>query len=86
MAKSRINGGAYKIETGIPVPSKGNPRTYGVTDLMRRMKPGESALLPQYKTTLSAGAVRMAARLLRPEGFEFTMRTVDGGVRLWRVS
>lgn len=85
MAKKQANVNGYVIENNIPMPVRA-ARSHGVTEVMRRMQPGQSVLLPQYKTTLSAGAARMAARLLGPEGYQFTMRTVEGGVRIWRTS
>jgi len=89
VAKKHMNGIAtpgLKIEDGVPLPTDLRKRTTGITAVMRQMKPGQSVLLPQYRTTLNAGAARMAARLLGPEGFQFTMRTVEGGVRVWRLS
>lgn len=89
MAKKPVNGNGstvFKIEDDVPMPPGRAHRTYGVTATMRLMKPGQSILLPQYRTTLNAGAARMAARLLGPEGYRFVMRTVEGGVRLWRIS
>lgn len=66
-----------KIERGVPIPEA---RGKGHSAVLRKMKKGESALFPT-----KIGSIHS---LLRQCGFgagDFTCRTVDGGVRVWRL-
>ena len=67
------------IEDGIPVPPTGND--YSVLDLL---KPGQSVVLPgiPVQRAFNAG-VRRAAKF---PGRTYTCRTIEGGIRVWRVS
>lgn len=74
---------AYKIETGIPVPTKqGKP---SVAATLRALKPGESVLFPDKKiTTISRECCVQVLRC--GDGRSYTCRTVEGGVRAWRTA
>ncbi len=71
------------IEKGIPIPPRTGERT-GVTDLLRSMEPGDSILLDSPRAARSYTPIM--DRLQKKEGLEFTSRTLDDGVRIWRVS
>ena len=65
-----------KIETGIPVPDRGN----GITAALRRLKKGDSVLIPGKKAVEMSGYVtnaKMTGKL--------TMRSTADGVRVWRI-
>ena len=71
--------GQFKIETGIPVPP--HPRNKGHTKAVRALKKGESVLLPVKIHSISS--------ILRRFGFSaktHVCRTVEGGVRIWRIA
>ena len=67
------------IEDSIPLPIQG-----GIRGLIRKLRPGQSIFLPQYKETSSISTSRW--RVSKETGAKFVTRKVDGGVRLWRVS
>jgi hypothetical protein len=78
-----VRADGYKIEDGVPIPPH-RPNTTSVADVIRMLEPGQSVLFAQYKSTANAGACRMAIATHKDR--HYVMRTVDGGVRLWRVS
>lgn len=66
------------IETGVPITGSFSPR-YGVlTALLSKLQVGESTLV-------SADNARSARSTLSRLDGRFVTRTVDGGVRIWRV-
>ena len=67
-----------KIEKGIPIAS--TPTKYGFLD---QLEPGDSVLLAH--VNLSSLAACMQYRQHR-YGKRFSRRTVEGGVRVWRIS
>lgn len=77
--KGKPNG-EIKIETGVPMPTKGRgaPRKYPWYE----MNVGDSFLVPG-KTHKRWHATAKAERLT---GFKFSVRTVEGGVRVWRIA
>lgn len=71
---------SFKIEHGIPIPRKassGRRAKYPFAD----MKPGDSIFLPGKKVN-ALGSILTPHRR---KGLKFTTRSVDGGVRVWRV-
>lgn len=68
----------YKIEKGVPLPA---PREDSATGFMRRMEIGDSMVLDKPIGIVS----RLAYQTAKGTGKKFTCRTVDGGVRVWRV-
>ena len=68
-----------KIEHGIPVPKKGKYAGNSVTHLLRQMRVGDSLFVP------GIAVQTMSSRLSRYHPKRFTQRTVDGGVRIWRI-
>lgn len=69
-----------KVESNLPIPSANGGKTkYPI----RTMKPGESFLAEGQK--MGGGAYSSAWTHGRLTGKEFTGRTVEGGVRIWRI-
>lgn len=82
----------FKIETGIPVPpllrSPGQPAKHP----FRLMAVGDSFFVPtadkketQKKQSRIAGAVSTFQKTAR-NGSRFTVRQVEGGIRVWRTA
>jgi hypothetical protein len=80
------NGHKLKIERGIPVPKKHGAGAHqdpnSVSGVLRRLQTGESVLVPGKLTNVSriVGYTKLAT------GYQFTCRTVEGGIRVWRLS
>lgn len=70
-------GNALKVEKNIPLPLAGNK---GYTAILRRLKKGESVLLP---TSIQSAAALGARSGRAPK--TFTMRMVEGGTRVWCI-
>lgn len=70
--------GEPKIEKGIPIP-KTRGRSGGRAGLLRSLKAGESVVLP-----MTAPIASTAASYALGKG-NYTVRTVEGGARVWRV-
>ena len=74
----------FKLERGVPVPKKGGGRQKGQTKYpFAIMKIGDSFMAA---SSLS-GIGTVSRKWARSTGSKaiFTCRTVDGGVRIWRV-
>lgn len=71
----------FKIEKGIPVPGHGAVRSKYPFDAMLV---GESFLVgpPTTLAQVSRAASKAGARM----GRKFATRTVEGGVRVWRIA
>ena len=63
-----------KIEKNVPIPKK---RTSGVSALLRKLKVGESILLPKQAAYTQAYAVLGKGNC--------TIRSTPDGVRVWRI-
>ena len=72
--------GLFAIEKGIPIPPHGNSRTskYPWADLCV----GDSFFVPGVKTDAMAGS---KANATKKYNAKYSMRAVDGGVRVWRI-
>ena len=68
--------GEFKIEDGIPIPKPRQQYPW------LKMRVGQSFFVPGGKTK-SLGSIDYARK---KTGFKFTARTVEGGVRIWRVA
>jgi len=68
------------IEKGIPIP----PIAYapGRFEIIRKMQIGDSIFFPRTPRKVVGAALAARRRRL---GFSFTLRTVEGGVRAWRI-
>ena len=71
-----------KIEKGIPIPTaRGNGPFGGFTDTLRKMKRGESVFFDKSNVSYA----RNAHAIARQAGVKVATRTVDGGLRVWRI-
>jgi hypothetical protein len=71
-----------RIEKGVPVPPGTNGKGYWIK-LFRRMRVGDSVLVPGVHISALAGQQSYAAKSV---GIKITRRTESGGVRCWRVA
>ena len=71
----------FEIEHGIPIPES-NPRL-GVT--WARMEVGDSILIPEGIKSIKS-VQRAASSYGSRHGKTFKSRTVEGGMRIWRVA
>lgn len=67
---------SIKIESGIPLPT--NRKNSGVSDALRDMKIGQSFFV-------KGGKIASVGSLARQVGVKVTARTLNGGVRVWRI-
>lgn len=74
-----MKNGKIEIETGVPLPHKGRWRAlYPWRDMII----GDSFFVPGKTPKTMTGSAAHARKQL---GFKFTLRSVDGGVRVWRI-
>ena len=66
-----------KIEKGIPIPERAGRKGVGV--VLKKLEVGESVFFPGRTSSGTSGSIGY----LRP--MRFTMRAVDGGLRIWRI-
>lgn len=66
------------IEAGVPITSSIGPRYGQLTSLLSKLQVGESTLV-------NADKARTARSTLSRLDGRFVTRTVDGGLRIWRV-
>lgn len=79
-----------KIEKNIPIPPPRRAERSGAFPFTD-MQEGESVFLadsPEHKTPPAARLTRAAHqyRKVHDPAFHYTIRTVEGGARLWRIS
>jgi len=67
------------IEQGIPVPTRHRTAPKGYSKALQELASGESRMLP-----ITMTQAQMAARHALGKG-NYVCRTVDGGVRIWRL-
>lgn len=71
------------IERDVPVPKLGNKVKSGTwTGFFGKMNIGDSAFFPGRKAT-DIGARAIGAS--KNNGHKFTVRSIDGGTRIWRI-
>lgn len=70
----------FTIERGIPIPPKANRKQMYPLDDMKR---GDSFFVKGKKADSLNGTIYRAAK--RRPSWKFLVRTVPGGVRVWRV-
>jgi hypothetical protein len=72
------------IETGIPVPKVNTSSNHsrGKKYPWLDMEVGDSFFVPDMLIQLISNSVTGASKRT---GFKFTCRTVEGGVRVWRI-
>ncbi len=71
-----------KIERGVPFPATA-PRAQLYP--FHEMEVGDSFFVPDSTTNRLGSAAHAYVRSRKP-GAKFTCRTIDGGVRVWRIS
>lgn len=74
----------YKVEDGIPIPSKmtGPGRSIGeFRQKLKTLQVGQSILYGKSRS----GVHTICKKIKKETGFMFTARKVDGGVRVWRI-
>lgn len=76
----------FKIERGVPIPPRRHgpqrgtaPPRHGYTDVLDRLRPGESVVLPRPISGCHGLTKRLAPK-------QFTHREIDGGTRVWRIA
>ncbi len=70
-----------QIDKGVPIRAIRRGRTKELGELLRRMDVGDSFLLtehPMSDRSLAKAAAKQA-------GIKLTSRTVEGGIRVWRI-
>ena len=72
-----------KIETGIPAPRE---RVHGRFGIVLEMRPGESVLFPPGSYVSYSSLSQSMTYYRRRYGLRLAMRTVPGGVRVWRLA
>lgn len=73
------------IESGVPLPTKETKKSRYP---FARMNVGDSFLIEGAKNSSSYEAMRVrsaASHYARRDGKKFTVRVVEGGIRVWRV-
>jgi hypothetical protein len=73
------NQPTYKIEKGIEISRRGNARIYPFDQL----EPGDSFFVPGAAHAKLSGPTNYARK--RWPDRKFAVRSVDGGIRVWRV-
>lgn len=76
-----------KIEKNIPIPSKGFRKEFKFSFIFE-MEVGDSFLLKCTPEELAVKRSRMNSQInyhTKSEGLKFSSRTVEDGVRYWRV-
>lgn len=73
----------FKIEKNIPIPKADRGSGSGRNEKYpwSKMVPGDSFFVPQIKVSSIIGS---AWRASKRHNAKFTVRKVDGGVRVWR--
>lgn len=80
-APFRIDVGMVQIDKGVPVPGRKTPMDW--TPLLGRLEVGDSFLVPAAAKSSIGTAVKAHKD---STGMALTTRTVDGGIRVWRVA
>ena len=75
-----MKNGEFKIERGVKIPKQTRPKSK-VRLLMESMKPGESIFFDKDVDCKTADQRAFAAFGVG----NYTRRTVDGGIRIWRT-
>lgn len=67
-----------EIEHGIPIPEMAIRRSSPVTEAARKMKIGDSIMVPY-----SRGSI--ASMMVKATGFRFTQLRIGSKLRIWRI-
>jgi len=88
MAKNERKAGGFKIDNAVPIPDGRNSNcSTSKVAAVRALEVGESVFFPGM-TINNVSSVAANARRYSPEMFnrKYTSRTVEGGVRVWRIA
>ena len=80
-APFRIDVGTVQIDKNVPLPGRRQPMDW--TPLLGKLEVGDSFLLPAAAKSAIGSAVKVHKDAT---GMQLTTRTVDGGIRVWRVA
>jgi hypothetical protein len=81
----------FQIETNVPVPAVANRGATASVYPLADMYVGDSFLVPLEPITLAdrrrvSAAVTGFAKRHKAKGLKFSVRSVEGGLRVWRVA
>jgi hypothetical protein len=83
----------YQIDTDIPLPARTNPNAGATPSVypLADMLVGDSFFVPCDSVTIAdrrrvSAATAGFTRRRKDSGIKFSIRTVDGGLRVWRVA
>ena len=85
-ASRRTSQKSLRIERNVPLPGLRSPASQAILDAMARCERGDSFVIP-IEEGVSRSSVMMSITRNKkslPE-MKFTLRSADGGVRVWRV-
>lgn len=85
MTNEKVNG--FKIEDGVPVP-KARLTTGELAPTLEALQVGQSFLIPATPETINGVRSRVSYTTTTRGmalGRKFALRTVEGGVRIWRT-
>lgn len=74
----------YKIEKGVPLPARAGSVRGGLMSAVRAMEVGDSLFAAGKKASNVSGTGRVVGQRMK-DGRNYTVRTVKGGVRIWRI-
>jgi hypothetical protein len=77
--KAEAKDTVFKIEDGIPIPPKRIVNNKGYSETLRKLKIGQSCVLPIKRAIASCLAIRILGK------GKTTTRTIEGGTRVWRL-
>jgi hypothetical protein len=75
--------GKLEIEKGIPIPPKKGGKIFFPFD---EMEVGDSFFVPVKEKNMRRLVNNKASKYAGKSGKKFTTRTVEGGIRCWRIA
>jgi len=84
MKRKAETNGALKIERGVPIPTD---RRHGNSkwSFIDAMVKGDSVLVPSAMYSTTTALVSALSQRAKRRGMKMTIRTVEGGARVWRM-
>lgn len=74
---------AFTIEKGLQIPA--TPHRSGLAAALRAMEVGDSVMVPGKKPSALGAQIANIRNQPDMQDRKYTTRTVDGGVRIWRI-
>lgn len=71
----------YEIENNIPIPWKNRKERIKFTTTLKKLEIGQSFFCKKNRNTVST----LMTREKKKTGKSFTTRSMDGGIRVWRI-